>query len=111
MSTDALVSAATSYSPGSASTLSASASTGVDSKSSKNIDAVSKDFEAVFLSQMLSQMFAGEDITSYFGGGTAGDVYKSYLMNEYGKVMAQSGGIGIATQVKQELLKLQEVKQ
>ena len=75
----------------------------------KNIDAVSQDFEAVFLSQMLSSMFSGEEFTSFFGGGTSGDIYKSFMMNEYGKVLAQSGGIGIASQVKQELLKLQEI--
>jgi hypothetical protein len=32
-------------------------------------------------------------------------------MNEYGKSMAKAGGIGIAEQVKKELLKLQEVRQ
>ena len=76
-----------------------------------NINAVSTDFEAVFLTQMLSAMFSGDQLSSYFGGGTAGDVYKGYLMDEYGKLMASTGGIGIASQVKQELLKLQEVHQ
>ena len=76
---------------------------------SQNVDAVSKDFEAVFLSQMLGAMFSGDAATSFFGGGTAGDVTKSYFMNEYGKAMANAGGIGIAASVKQELLKLQEV--
>ena len=74
----------------------------------QNIDAVSKDFEAVFLTQMLQAMFSGEQTSAYFGGGTAGDVTKGYLLNEYGKMMAQAGGIGIAASVKQELLKLQE---
>jgi len=74
-----------------------------------DVDAVSKDFEAVFLSQMMGQMFTGDDVNSYFGGGTAGEVYKSYLMNEYGKLMAQQGGVGIAASVKQTLLQMQEV--
>lgn len=82
---------------------------GTDSTTSDaKVDAVSKDFEAVFLSQMLEAMFSGDEFTAYFGGGTAGDVYKSELLNEYGKSIAQSGGIGIAAQVKQELLKMQE---
>ncbi len=78
----------------------------------QNIDTINKvatDFEAVFLSQMMSAMFSGEDITNYFGGGTAGEIYKSFLVDQYGKSMAQAGGIGIATQVKKELLSLQEV--
>jgi Rod binding domain-containing protein len=60
------------------------------------IDSTAKDFEAVFL-------------TSYFGKGSAGEIYKSFLMNEYGKSVANAGGIGIADTVKQELLRLQEV--
>jgi Rod binding domain-containing protein len=74
----------------------------------KNVDAVATDFEAVFLSQMMESMFSGDDVSQYFGGGTAGEVYKSFLLNEYGKAMAKAGGIGIAAQVKKELLKLQE---
>lgn len=77
-------------------------------ENANNIDSVSKDFEAVFLSQMMGAMFSGDEVTNYFGSGTAGEVYKSTLLNEYGKMIAQSGGIGIAAQVKQELLKLQE---
>ena len=78
-------------------------------RDNSNVDSVAKEFESVFLSQMMQYMFAGEDANSYFGSGTAGDIYKSYLMNEYGKSIANSGGIGIADTVKQELLKLQEV--
>ncbi len=81
----------------------------INGTGSQQVDAVSKDFEAVFLSQMMQQMFAGDDITNFFGGGSTGEIYKSYLLNEYGKSMAQAGGIGIASVVKQELLKTQEV--
>ena len=77
----------------------------------QNIDSVSTDFEAVFLTQMMQQMFSGDELTNFFGGGTTGEVYKSYLLNEYGKMIAKSGGVGIAAQVKQELMKLQEISQ
>jgi Rod binding domain-containing protein len=76
----------------------------------QNVDAVAKDFEAVFLSQMMEPMFSGDSTSSYFGGGAAGDIYKSFMMDAYGKSIAQAGGIGIAAQVKKELLGLQEVK-
>lgn len=75
----------------------------------QDVDAVAKDFESVFLSQMMGLMFAGDDANSYFGNGAAGDIYKTFLMNEYGKSIANAGGIGIADTLKQELLKLQEV--
>jgi len=75
----------------------------------KNIDAAAQDFEAVFLTQMMSAMFDGDEFTAYFGGGTAGDVYKSMLLDQYGKSFAKTGGIGIAKVVKEELLRMQEV--
>jgi peptidoglycan hydrolase FlgJ len=74
------------------------------------IDAASKDFEALFLSEMLKGMFSGEELTEFAGGGNIGEIYKSLLVTEYGKAIASSGGIGIAKQIKQELLKLQETK-
>ncbi len=74
-----------------------------------HIDAVSKDFEAVFLTQMLGAMFEGDDMTAFFGGGSTGEIYKGYLLDQYGKSIAQNGGIGIASAVKQELLKMQEI--
>jgi Rod binding domain-containing protein len=107
MSDASLLSPITPYTQATTQTTPSGSASGMNS--AQNIDAVSKDFEAVFLSQMMGAMFEGEDTTAFFGGGTTGDVYKSYLLNEYGKVMASVGGVGIAAQVKQELLKMQEV--
>lgn len=79
------------------------------SAGSGNIDKLATDFEAVFLSQMMSAMFSGDELTAYFGGGTTGEVYKSFLIDQYGKAVAKAGGIGIASEIKKELLRLQEV--
>lgn len=78
-------------------------------KSREEIDAIARDFEAVFLSQMMAHMFSGDEANSYFGKGSTGEIYKSFLMNEYGKSIASAGGIGIADTVRQELLRMQEV--
>ena len=43
-----------------------------------------------------------------FGGGQAGDMYRSMLNEEYGRAIAKSGGIGVADQVMQQILKMQE---
>lgn len=72
-------------------------------------DAVSKDFESMFVSQMLEQMFGDSSGEEAFGGSETNDVYKGLLMDQYGKLIARAGGIGIAPYVKQELLKQQEV--
>ena len=69
-----------------------------------------QDFEAVFLSQMLKPMFEGIEAEAPFGGGPAEDMYRSLMVDEYGKSIAKSGGIGIADQVMGEMLRMQEVQ-
>ena len=68
-----------------------------------------EDFEAFFLSQMFDTMFAGLRTDGPFGGGQAEQVYRSLLSQEFGRVVARNGGIGIADYVQREILKLQEV--
>ncbi len=70
-----------------------------------------EDFEAVFLAQMLAPMFAGLEADGPFSGGQSESVYRSLLIEEYGKAMARNGGVGIADAVERELLKLQEVEE
>lgn len=67
-----------------------------------------ENFEAVFVSQMVSHMFAGIKEDAMFGGGQAGDMYRSMLNEEYGRAIAKTGGIGVANQVMQQILKMQE---
>ncbi len=77
-----------------------------------NIDQMRKtaqDFEATFLSQMLQPMFANLGAEKPFGGGSGEDMWRSMQVEEYGKAIAQKGGIGIADSVFREMLKLQEV--
>ncbi len=67
-----------------------------------------EDFEAFFISSYLDAMFAGLKTDGPFGGGHAEGVYRSLLNQELGKAIARSGGVGVADQVMQEILKLQE---
>ena len=68
------------------------------------------DFEAVFLSQMIKPMFEGIKSDTMFGGGQAEDMWRSQMIDEYGKTIAKSGGIGLADAVMNEMLKMQEMK-
>ena len=74
------------------------------------VEEAAVDFEAVFLSQMLQHMFEGIPTNEVTGGGSAEDIYRSMMLEEYGKLMAKAGGVGIADQVKKEMLKTQEVQ-
>jgi Rod binding domain-containing protein len=72
-------------------------------------EAAAHDFESLFISQMVEQML-GESIGSdAFGSEDSDEVYKGLMVQEYGKMITQSGGIGIADYVKRELLKQQEM--
>ncbi|QQP88834.1 rod-binding protein [Skermanella sp. TT6] len=67
------------------------------------------EFESQFVSQMLSQMWQGIETDGYFGGGNGEEMFRGLMINEYGKMITQSGRLGIADQVKQAMLKMQEV--
>jgi peptidoglycan hydrolase FlgJ len=69
-----------------------------------------QDFEALFLSQMMKHMFAGIDTKGMFGGGPGEEAFRDMLTQEYAKVMAKSGGIGVASTVMSEMLRQQEGK-
>ncbi len=68
-----------------------------------------KEFEAVFVAQMLAPIFASIKSDGPFGGGPAEDTYRTMLVDEYGKAIARAGGFGIADAVEREILRLQEV--
>ena len=70
-----------------------------------------EDFEAVFLAQMLGPIFDSLETDGMFGGGSGEKIYRSLLVQEYGKAIAKSSGIGISDAVQSEILKLQEVSQ
>lgn len=73
------------------------------------MDAVSKDFESMFVAQMLGSMFGESVGDDLFGDKETKEIYKALMVEEYGKQIADSGGIGIASYIKRELLALQEV--
>jgi Rod binding domain-containing protein len=72
-------------------------------------DKASKEYEAVFISQMLGAMFSGIKSDGITGGGEGEEMFRSLMVNEYGKSIAGQGGFGLATQMKAQLLKHQEV--
>lgn len=69
-----------------------------------------EDFEAFFLSQVFSEMFSGIETDPLFGGGPGEGVFRSMMIQEFGKSVAQSGGVGIADSVMREMIALQEEK-
>ena len=71
---------------------------------------VAQDFEAVFIGQMLQPLFKNLGAEKPFGGGASEAMWRSMQVDEYGKAISKSGGIGIADAVFKEILKMQEVQ-
>ena len=83
---------------------------GLKPVNAEKIDETANEFEAQFISQMLSSMYATVDTQEGLGASDAEDVYNSMLTNEYGKIIARTGGVGVADQVKRVMIRQQEVE-
>jgi Rod binding domain-containing protein len=69
-----------------------------------------REFESVFLSQVLNTMTSGLGQQTGFDGGHAESQWRT-LMNEHlAKRITEKGGLGIADSVAQELLRAQEMR-
>ena len=70
-----------------------------------------KQFEAVLVSQMLSGMFEGISTDGPFGGGEGEAMFRSLMLDEYGKQIVNQGGFGLSDAITRSLLKHQEQPQ
>ena len=68
-----------------------------------------QDFEAFFITQTFQQMYDTIPVNETFGGGQAEKIFRSMLVDEYGKMTAQSGGIGLTDQIMAQLIQEQHV--
>jgi len=77
----------------------------------KDADAAKKaaeEFEAVFIAQFLGSMFQGIQTDGPFGGGPGEEIFRSLMLDQYGRRIASHGGFGLADSVKRQLLLVQE---
>ncbi len=86
------------------------ASASIDSaKMRRDPEGAAKEFEAFFIAHMLDQMYAGMETDGMFGGGQAEQTYRGLLHQEYGKAIAEKGGVGVGKMVSAEIIRLQEL--
>lgn len=72
---------------------------------------VAEEFEAFFLSQMVEAMFKGVGENNPFNGGPGESAFQGLLHEEYARVMAGAGGIGLSDNLTQEILRYQETEE
>jgi len=71
--------------------------------------AAAREFEAMFLGQMLAPIFDSLPTDGPFGGGNSEEAFRSLLVGEYAKAISKRSPIGVADQMVRGLLQAQEV--
>jgi Rod binding domain-containing protein len=66
-----------------------------------------KEYEGVFIAQLLGTMFSGIKTDGLFGGGQGEEMFRSLLVDQYAKGITAQGGFGLAAHMQAELLKHQ----
>ncbi len=87
------------------------AKAGIDAKRMAEIDTAAKDFESMFISELLAPMFDTVPVDSEFGGGQGEETWRGLMVQQYGKQIAASGGIGLADTIKAHMIQMQEAAQ
>lgn len=77
----------------------------------KRINETAREFEAMFMTEMLRPMFEDIKPDPTFGGGKGEEMFQSMMLDEYGKNMAAQGTLGIADLVKEQLIEMQSKAQ
>ena len=77
--------------------------------SPEQIKKTAVEFETHFLAEMYKHMFASIQADEVFGGGAGEETFRSFMVDEYAKLTAQTGRIGLARQIEDHMLKMQEV--
>ena len=67
-----------------------------------------KEYEGVFIAQLLGTMFSGIKTDGMFGGGQGEEMFRSLLVDQYAKGITNQGGFGLAAHMQAELLKHQQ---
>lgn len=80
-------------------------------QSPEAIKAAADEFEAMFLAQMLAPMFESIGTDGMFGGGKGEEVFRSLLVDEYGKEIVRNGGLGISAEIQRAMIEYQEMQQ
>ncbi|PWC38022.1 flagellar biosynthesis protein FlgJ [Azospirillum sp. TSO35-2] len=93
--------------PAPAPTMAAPTKATLDAPNPAAADKVAKEFEAMIVGQLMESMFAGMKESALFGGGgPAEKPWRSMLLQEYGKAIADAGTLGIGRMTRDEVARL-----
>lgn len=78
--------------------------------SQEEIQRIAREFESVFLAEMLAPMFESLDTDGLGGGGMGERMFRPMLVERYAQAIAKSGGVGVADYIIAELNRMQTVQ-
>ena len=79
-------------------------------KNDAQATAAAKDFEAMFMAQMVQPMFEGIEVNGLTGGGHGEEIMRGLMVQEYGKAIAKGNSSGLSDAIKSDILRLQAGK-
>jgi flagellar protein FlgJ len=79
--------------------------------SPEEVEKAAKEYEAVAVTKMLQQMYSDVKIDPLFGNKNTEGIYKDMLLGEYGKLVADNGGIGLAKALTRDVQKMNGAQQ
>lgn len=68
---------------------------------------VAREFETVFLNEMLAPMFESLETDGLGGGGMGERMFRPMLVERYAQAISQAGGVGISDHIIRELMRMQ----
>lgn len=75
------------------------------------IDKTAREFEAVFLGQMTRLMMESVEQDGPFSGGHGEEMFRGVLAEKMGEEMAKGRGLGIASAVSAEMIRIAQSQQ
>jgi flagellar protein FlgJ len=69
---------------------------------------IAKEYESIMISKSLKQMHENIKPDPLLGGGNAEQIYRDMLLDEYGKVIAEKGGIGLQESIVRDMYKIEK---
>jgi len=71
----------------------------------KKITKKSKELEGVFLSVMMEPMFPEGKESNLYGGGQGNGVFRTLMIQQYGQIFADAGGVGLSAGIEKQFRK------
>jgi peptidoglycan hydrolase FlgJ len=76
-------------------------------EASPEVQRAAREFESMFLAEMLAPMFESLDTEGLGGGGMGEQIFRPMLVERYAEAISRSGGVGLADSLISELNRLQ----